>query len=418
MLLKQNWAHQQFKFLNREEFNQKLFDVRNNKKYLKQIPNIVCRRIGYFYNTYQLIEGSSWAELRIYDIENYEIERYKYMNTQLTTDEQNDGITGAYCYEKVNELFKKQYGISIFNAFSGRKYRKIYFNVKKCVPKQPHYFVETNVIDKGFKADVSSAFPAQAIKNLPTFKDCIQVEGRVDPTEEYPFAFYLNSHHIKILNELDSHDFENKFYMEYYDKMYNDFVPDNKEITLLCKKSEYSFDKIFKKLYKERKINTENKKIMNAFIGVLHYNTNPQCSHIASCIIARCVKDMCDRAKVLEEQGNKVFLISTDSILWRGSESNVATDEKFLGSFTNEEKNIKFCVRGCNCYQFEHEGTVITKFSGKSEFVRTNMALGDIFNCSEEEIELKDIFKLDGYFLDKLEKEKYKNGELFAESKE
>ena len=74
-----------------------------------------------------------------------------------------------------------------------------------------------------------------------------------------------------------------------------------------------------------------------------------------------------------------------------------------------EEKNIKFCVRGCNCYQYEHEGTVITKFSGKSEFVRTNMALGDIFNCSEEEIELKDIFKLDGYFLDKLEKEKYKN---------
>lgn len=415
MILTHNWAHQDFKFITRDEFNKKLFEIRN-KLYLKKIPNIVCRRLGSFYNTYQLIEGSSWGEIRLYDIENCEIERYKYMNSQLTSDEQNDGITGAYCYDRVNEMFKKQYGLSIFNAFSGRKYRKLYFDIKHCVPKQPHYFVETDVIDKGYKADVSSAFPTQAVKSLPRFDDCQILDGRIEPTEEYPFAFYLKSHHLKIFNELDSRDFENKFYLEYYYKVYNDFVPENMEKTVLCKKSEYSFDKIMKKLYNNRKINTENKKIMNAFIGVLHYNTNPQCSHIAACIIARCVKDMCERAKILEEQGNKVYLISTDSILWRGNPSDVATDEKFMGSFTMEEKNIRFCVRGCNCYQYEHEGIVITKFSGKSEFVRANMELGEIFKFDKEEIDLKEIFKIDGYFLDKNELEEYQNGRLFAKS--
>lgn len=415
MLIKFNWIKQEFKFISRIEFNEKLYDIRH-RYYMRQIATTVCRRIGFFYNTYQLIEGNQSAELRVFDVAQNEIVRYKYMNSQLTTDEQNDGITGSYCYEVVDEMFKKQFGYSVFRAFSGQKYREIYTAIKKCVPKQPHYAIETRLLDNGYKSDVSSAFPTQLIKSLPTLHNYKQFNGRVEPTEDYPFAFYLNSHHLKIYGELDSRDFENKFYYKYYNIYTNDFVPEDKEVTILCKKSEYSFEDIMRNLYNNRKINTENKKIMNAFIGVLHYNKNPQCSHLAAVVIARCVKDMCDRAKQIEAEGNKVYLISTDAILWRGKQSSVSSKEKYLGSFTIEEENIRFCIRSCNCYQFEHNGQVITKFSGKNEVTRTNMQFEEIFNYSQEEVELKDIYSIDGYFLDKNELEEYKNGNLFRQS--
>lgn len=407
-LLKLNWIDEEIEFVDRETFNKTLFNCRKSS-HLKNIPNVICRRCGFFYNTFQNLTFQTSGELRICDVKNNLTKRMKYMNSQLEIDSQNDGITGSYCFERVNDLFVEKNQISIFKAFSGLKYKELYFQLKKCVPKQPHFAKMTEVVESsGFKADVSSAFPFQASKSLPTLHGSKLIEGRVDPSEEYPFAFYLKSHHLKIFNELDSKTFDNRFYFRYYNDVYNDFIPDQFEKTLLCKKSEFSLKDILFDLYSKRKLFPENKKIMNAFIGVMHYNANPQLAHLAVVIIARCVKDMIERAEKIENEGGKVFLISTDSILWKGSESSVVDYEKKMGAFCYENKNIRFCVRSTNCYQIENEsGFVETKFSGKSESFRKNMKLGEILKLSDVEIELKEIFKKDGYFLTKEELEIY-----------
>ncbi len=410
------WQREPFTYISREEYNDILYRLRNDPE-LRLIPTANSRRAGYFYNTWQHIIRQQAAEIRLMRVtDGYEVKRFKYMNSQLTVEEQNDGLTGADAYDIVDDLFKNVYGISLERAFSSRNMSDYWQALKDCVPIQPHYASRCDVTDHGYKADVSSAFGSQCLKPLPTLKGSIVVNGRSDPSTIYPFAFYLKSHHFAIYGEFDTREFgKTVFYNHYYTKVYDDFVAAKDEVTILCPACECNLGNIVQRLYDDRGVHPENKKVINACIGMFHCRSNPRLAHVAAVIIGRCVYDMCCvKARQLVRAKNTVHLISTDSIIWAGRPSKITVKEKFLGAFVEEESDVRFCVRSSNCYQYERrDGTVVTRYSGQIRSNRGTLKLGEIFTMSSEDIRLDAIYPVDGYFLTGFERKEYEEGRLY-----
>ena len=260
--------------------------------------------------------------------------------------------------------------LALESIFSGRNYRLQYTLIKECVPVQIQFMdlgYEGKIVEGVYKAGVSSAFLTQIVKDLPTLHGSIIVSGRAEPSEKYPFAFYTKSHHIKTLDGYDSHDLNCWYYREYYDC--DDNVKDEDEVTILCpkmsKKYHEALAKAFEDCYNHRKDDSFNKFVMNATISYFQRNDNPTLSFISAIVILRCNIDMIRRCYQLEDEGNIILFIATDSIAWKGKLSSIAIDEKYLGSFTYEGKNIKFLGYSCKAYQWlNNKGECITKYPG------------------------------------------------------
>ena len=404
MVITLNWYQEPYEYISREEFNELLDSLRADPA-LEEIPKTDIRRFCFFDNTFQVITLSKTAsEIRVRKDfgKGMEAHRYKYQNCQETVEQQNTGISGGAAYDILDGMFTHRHKISIFKAYTAKEYKELSFRIKLCVPPQIHYAVPCGIEEDGYIGDVSSCFPAEASKPLPTLHGSKIVPGRVQPTEEFPFAFYLNSHHLAIYDEFDTLEFKNRWYMDYYVQQYAGVIDDLEEETLLCPTCEYSFESVMRRLYNGRNEHAENKDVMNKTIGVFHYNGNPRLAHLSAVIIARSIYKMCVRANWLESEGNKVYHISTDAILWQGQLSPcVCTDYKDMGKFMLQERNIRFTVRSTNCYQFERpDGTVVTKFSGnvpKAE--RDAMKLGDIWTYEDARVAFKKIQRTeDGHY--------------------
>ena len=325
------------------------------KKYPIKKTGFGCAKVKAI-RTRQFIDAEDRIELRICHGYN-QYERY-ICKKVFDCDELKDtsGITGKDAYDYVNELFQNEHktNITLYRAFSGTKYKDQYKAIKHCVPKQIAYilnYTKGRIVDKAYKADVSSAFPSQMKKDLPTLHDCQVISGRSNPSEEYPFAFYTKSGHIKIYNELDTRNMKNRYY-SFYDEVYDDSIKAEDEITILCKKSEYKLDKEFDYMYSQRKVDINQKMYMNACIGYFHRNGDPRLSLLAAVVIARNNNEMLDRINQLVSEGNTILYVATDSIVWRGKYSNLATKDKYLGSFTYEGENGKFFGRMIGAYQY------------------------------------------------------------------
>ena len=88
---------------------------------------------------------------------------------------------------------------------------------------------------------------------------------------------------------------------------------------------------------------------------------------------------MIRRCNQLVHEGNTVLFIATDSIAWKGNPSPIATDEKYLGSFTYEGKNIKFLGYSSKAYQWlNNDGKCITKYSGMKKEESAKLGFGEL----------------------------------------
>lgn len=299
----------------------------------------------------------------------------------------DDENTGMHAYQEIEEKFNHYNGtktLALESIFSGRKYRPLYSLIKLCIPTQIQYMnpgYKGQIVDEVYKADVSSAFPTQITRDLPTLHGSIIVPGRAEPSERFPFAFYANSHHIKTLDGYDSHDLNCFFYREYY--KCDDSIEEEDDYTILCPKMSEKYhealSKAFVDCYDHRKEDSFNKFIMNATIGYFQRNNNPALSFISAIVILRCNIDMIRRCYQLEDEGNTILFIATDSIAWKGKPSSIAIDEKYLGSFTYEAKNTKFLGYSCKAYQFlNNEGKTITKYSGMKKEESAKLKFGEL----------------------------------------
>lgn len=293
-------------------------------------------------------------------------------------------ITGYMAMKKVKELYAAITHKSFARQFGGDK--QLAAAIKRCVcspicypssngatPVVKHY-------DKVFKTDITSAYPYEGSKKLPTLQGAKKVSGRVAPTEEFPFAFYVKSGDLAIYEEFDTDDMRNyrKFYPAYFDRHFA--VRD--EETILCPAAEYDLNQLFYMMYDKRKTNPEYKTYMNLFIGYCQRNDNPEFAHIAAVVLARCVMRVLRIAAELEKRGNQVILIATDAVAWTGKaepDMYCLPHEKELGALVLEYENTKACIKGSKCYQIiAADGSVKTFWSGVSKAKTKGLAFGEI----------------------------------------
>ena len=400
------WRRVRPEYVSPTKFNEIIKGLKEDKEILEFEwidMNIKYRRIA---DTWSLFDSEDRKEIRINREINVEIEKddegtdsyactvefHRYIwlkNKVIPVDDSvvDDENTGMNAYQRIEDKFNEYNHtktLSLESIFSGRKYRSYYSLIKLCIPTQIQFMnigYKGQIVEDVYKADVSSAFPTQIMRDLPTLHGSIDVPGRAEPSEKFPFAFYVNSHHIKTFDGYDSHEMNCWFYREYY--KCDDSIKDEDEHTILCSKMSDKYHdalaKAFKDCYDHRREDQFNKFVMNAAIGFCQRNKNPALSFISAIVILRCNIDMIRRCYQLEDEGNTVLFIATDSIAWKGKLSSVAIDEKYLGSFTYEGKNIRFLGYSSKAYQWvTNDGKCITKYSGMKREESAKLGFGEL----------------------------------------
>ena len=397
------WVDVETKIVSIEEYNKILKNIKDLNIQEHKIQDI--GRALDFAGTYQLKKCESYIEIRLFSPEG----PIKY-RVSFTGVKQSTVRAGKDGYDYINDMFESKYHTTMFKAFSGKKYENEYKDVKKCVITQVDYaFIGAinTITHDCFKSDVSSAYPYQLTKSLPTLHNCKRIKGRAEPTEEYPFAFYIKSHHVKIYNELYTKDFgKSSFYAPYINDTLkwrpNDKISADEDETILCKVAEYELKDIFEKIYSERKIKPELKTYMVACIGYFHKNTNPTLSPIAAVVLARCANDMLKRCNILTREGNLVLLVNTDSIIWQGKQSKISSREKYLGSFSIEYEHCDLALAGVKAYQIKKDDKVITRHSGLDKSISSKLKFGEIFDINAKQIDQVTYFMSDDGFIEEV----------------
>lgn len=360
--MKMNYRNIPLEYIQREEIND-ILDYIEKKKLVKRNFNLTKHQL-FFYKGYQVKKTNDSVEIVYWGQNGFRRVKWS-ANKAYPEKADNCGMTGQTSYEYINNEYvkTKTNQKSLFSDISGKKYKEEYNEIKKCVPAAINFAnpLRRNKISNNiYKADVSSAYPSAACGTIPTLHECKKVNGRIEPSADYPFAFYIKSHHLAIFNELDTRKFKK---MSFYYPQYKypaeesswhpiDNIKPEDEVTILCKDSGISLKAIFEELYSNRKERSEFKFIMNAFIGRCQLNSDPFMSHLSAVVLARCVNNMLERCKTLEKEKSYPIFISTDSIAWIGSPSSCATFDKYLGSFTYEAFDSQFFLRGLKAYQY------------------------------------------------------------------
>ena len=364
-------------------------------------PNVFQKRIGNFResnNTYFITKSQDGKYMSIMICKDFQIaycctNRNYLFNAdnidkriEFTKGSTNKISIGTTANAELNKRFKLKFGLksNINLIFSGGEYKEQWTAIKNCVPKQITWIssVRRRVVSGCYKADISSAFPFQFAKDIPTLHGFKQYPGYVEPNEQYPFAFYLKSHHMAIYKELDTRIDCKSRYSQEGNSIYND-VNEDEEITLLLKRSKYNFRDIITDLYIEKsnfdKVIAEKAKLtMNACIGYFQFNKHPALCFISATVIARNNHRMLNILEQLNQEGNIPLYVATDSIVWTGKESTVATDKKFLGSFTYESKNVEFYALQIGAYQIRDGEKVTTKCSYIQNKFKMDIAFGEL----------------------------------------
>lgn len=270
------------------------------------------------------------------------------------------------------------------------------------------YEVQNTPIEGVNKADVSSAYPGEGSKTLPTTKGMIIKDGRVKPTEEYPFAYYLSSGHIAIYDELDTHyDCDHFLYREwtrkpgqtkrYKNKKVSKIdkkigfleVEDKDEKTLLMKASPETLRPEFEYFYdiKSNKALPEEerdiaKAVMNFTIGCWDWINCPEGTiipskvdyygHLRAVILARHNHNMIKYYDEIVAAGGEVYQIQTDSIIWKGPIIDSVKTEKKLGDLILEIENAFGFIHGCGAYWLEADGKILKKHQGVKDCPELN----------------------------------------------
>ena len=307
--------------------------------------------------------------------------------------------------DRVNKFL----GVSLDKIFGGLPQE--YHQYRKCVPSPINWASSALTLEKGLiseesvKADICSAYGTEASKTLP---DCHastlkREKGKIEPTAEYPFAFYLKSGHMAIFQEGNTYELNKS---KYITSNHTVLVSDKEEETLLLPPSKYSLREIFEDLYEGRKDNPNNKGIMNMTIGMFHRKKwtkqEDNLWPLAAVIKFRCNKRIVDVCDDLIKRGQHPILINTDSIMWEGNDTEGFDTEKKLGNFVIENRRCLAVIRSSKIYQVYDLDTeeIITRWSGSHTKKYTRMlSFGQIWDARVydylRELEEKNTIKWD-----------------------
>lgn len=288
--------------------------------------------------------------------DNYNIKAYKckihvaHVDTKLSKVGTNAlSLVKKRFKERTNTTFKKSFGT-------------VEDNILRCVPKQLYWSRITPYKGIINSVDYSSHYPASLCGKLPDSHTAVEFKGTIKPNAEYPFAFYVNSGHMAIYKELDTHNwlFNNKFNLKdlfrlktmrkNIDDRFDPYLFPENDVTILMKASkeelndEYRYFYNIKNNYQSDTVEYEEAKlVLNASIGQMHRKlyTKDKYAHLAAVALARANQKMLDlTAKINKED---IIQIQVDGILYKGN-VKLGVDIKDLGLPVQEiyQKNCRW----------------------------------------------------------------------------
>ncbi|MBR5022282.1 MAG: hypothetical protein IKY18_03660 [Oscillospiraceae bacterium] len=308
---------------------------------------------------------SRWADWKAAPV-NYRKERRGAYETLYVTRKDSEGFWYARAYTskifedaaedkmagwKAHEIFQ-----GVFEAKNGVTMRSAYGVVpasvfRRFTPKTPYYTVGAGIYADVNMADFSSHFPANARGLLPDAHTQKEEDGRVEPTNEWPFAFYLHSGHVAQYGVFDTHEWVDKkkntatSRCVALDKqgqpVYND-IKDAAEKTILMKASKYEMTAAFEELYRLKyNGNEEAKAAMNMAIGTFHKNPRHAGAedaydyyHVAAVLLCRSNETMRQKIMEIENDGGIILMVVVDGVAWVFSPGH--TEPMALGAFVEK----------------------------------------------------------------------------------
>jgi hypothetical protein len=410
-----NWnAEAKTVLLNAEDMIEKLETLKKTRKCIekdKKYP--LYKRETFDTNTYQVIVHGDYVNVYLYEKDGYKI----YTNNMKDQTKNTENYQTAVKLRPdllFDDKFKELNGISLRKAFG---FVDAVF--KACIPKQFYYLNERYVSSerkikrvKASSIDASSQYPSGCLGILPDAHTGVKVDHYVEPTEEYPFAFYSDGHcaeygRFNTRTWLFSPFGANLFRFDQTHKYCLLDLPDDKIETVLMKPSKYTMDSTWEYFY-NRKKNCEKgtpeydeaKGVMNKTIGMWHrkdrdekangydYNNHGsfRLAHIVAIAIARGNQKILD--KIENDIGaDYVLHVCVDGIIYKGGYKQGIDETKF-GQFAQEFIDCDFVMTDYNNYIATKNGKCV-KFKHGSYDLLDGEVIDELKDFTEE-----DLFKL------------------------
>lgn len=329
--------------------------------------------------TYNEQRNFDWWSIYTYEWKDHQNIFTKFIFSQKDSRKNDRTLdnSGAAAWMIGTKRFKDMYGVNWIKNFGRIKDDKELWD--DCCISPINYCNKDflgQVITNVRKNDVSSAYPYACTKKLPTYTGHKKVSGYAEPTKEFPFAFYMKSHHLKVLDEFDTRTFLKRGRIVDYKNVNSETkidrwaveIPDEEEITILMKQSEISLEDFWNETYDaKQKGDNDAKLLMNAMIGFAHSRKNNKrcyCPYVAAVAIARHVDRM---LTIISDIKDVIYMVLTDCIIYNGKLSKHSSNEKYLGAFYDEiqTENSEFFYTGTGQYAISTDGRVKTvKYQG------------------------------------------------------
>ena len=310
--------------------------------------------------------------------------------TTAQDDPTKDGCAGTKAIQALIDAVCEDCGTKDRRILA-RNFGTIKKEVKKCIPKQ-FFYINKNLCGPNSdywyasSVDDSSHYPAALCGELPTSKDCVELEGRVEPTEEYPFAFYIKSGHLCIHNGVDTRKWTKSYFMKdlFNPKVHNPYLKAEDDKTILMKRSDYRLDKTMDKFYSNKKNATDEKKrkeaklVLNALIGMFHQKsyTSYKYAHLAAVCLARANQSMLDMCETVGV-GN-VLHVAIDGCIYLGDEEyGCEESDKGLGRFVQEFTGCEVKIAATNKYMAMKDGVLIKFKHGGCNYYKDGRLIDD-----------------------------------------
>ena len=362
-------------------------------------------------NTYQVSTLGDYVRIYIREDDGYKIyaNNYKDINKNLTEPART--LSPDLLFE---DKFRELNGLTLRRAFG---YVDAVF--KACIPKQFYYLNEnyrsTESKIKRVKAssiDASSQYPSGCLGALPDAHTGVKVDHYMEPTEEWPFAFYSDGHcaeygRFNTRNWLMTDFGGCLFRFDQSHKYCLLDLPDDKIETVLMKPSQYTMDSTWEYFYEQKQKcekgtpeYEEAKGVMNKTIGMWHrkdrdekpggfdYNNHGsfRMAHVVAIAIAR------GNQKILEKIYNDIGVpyvlhVCVDGIIYRGGYKQGIDETKF-GQFAQEFTNCDFVMTDYNNYIAMKDGQCVKFKHGSFDLLDGEV----IDECKDFTVE--DLFKL------------------------
>lgn len=318
-------------------------------------------RAGYA-NGYFREKVGNWERLYVKESEKFVI--YSTNVFDLKKNERTDGTKGGITL--LTQKFREDHpelGRYAINKAFGKSPEEI----KSCIPKQFYYFNPNYSSSRGYievikhvgAVDDSSHYPACARGALPDYNRSVIKKGMVEPTKEYPFAYWPEIGCCAELDRFDMRDWVEDD--EFAPRLFVDLglTCTKANYTVLCPASSYELGPEFEYFYSLRKEDIGAKLVMNKSIGQMHqknegfkkYDQHPL-AHLAAIIIGRANQAHLDMINKIGR--SRVLQVVVDGLIYLGKERyGVDESEKALGKYVQEFTDAEVVFNNILCYMIK-----------------------------------------------------------------